>query len=319
MTQKTALVCGAGGFIGSHMCARLKAEGYFVRGLSRSAWRHDYPNPCDEYWTCDLRDYQGAFFKDVDECYQFACEVGGLGYIMDHTNDAAVLRNSTLIDLNVLEACRQNQVGKIFFASSACVYPDLGRPLRERDAYPANPSNEFAWQKLFAERLYQSYASNYGMNIRIGRLFNTYGVGMAWEGGREKVVGALCRKVAEAEPKGIIELWGDGMQRRSLTYVADAVLRVRHLMAADYSKPVNIGPELAVSIRQLAWTIMRTAGKDLQIKYGAGPVGVPEICGHNFLASSVLGAYPWLDPLSAMETVYPWVEKQVLAKRAKAA
>lgn len=311
--MKIAVVTGAGGLIGAHMCAKLKQESYFVRGLSRSPWHHDWPNPCDEYWTCDLREYQGAFFVGADRVYQFACEVGGLGYIMDRKNDADCLRNSTLIDINVLEACRKEKVGKILFASSGCVYPESAKALREKDAYPANPLNEFAWQKLFAERLYQSYALDYGMSIRIGRLFNTYGPGMAWQEPRAKVVAALCRKIALAKDGDTIEIWGDGHQLRTLTYVEDVVERVYALMRAPLATvmPLNIGPTAWMPITRLLFTLRNISGKQLHFKKIDGPVGNPDIRCDGTMANRIIGGFEWSDPEVALEKTYRWVVSQI--------
>lgn len=317
--MKAAVVTGAGGLIGAHMCAKLKREGYFVRGLSRSPWRHDWKNPCDEYWTCDLREYQGQFFANVFEVYQFACEVGGLGYIMDRANDADCLGNSTLIDMNVLAACRKQNVGKLFFASSACVYPSTLKPaaFREKDVYPANPSNEFAWQKLFAERLYQACAHNCEMKIRIGRLFNTYGPGMTWEEPRSKVVGALCRKIAQAKDGDTIEMWGDGHQLRTLTYIEDVVERIYALMRAPLAtvQPLNIGPTAWIDVSKLLFTLRDISGKKLHFKKINGPVGNPDIRCDGTMANRIIGGFEWSDSEIALEKTYRWVEKQVLAKR----
>jgi len=317
--MKTAVVCGSG-FIGTHLVRRLKQDGYFVRALSRSP--HNRPHSgfdySDEYWCCDLRQPQPQFFEGVDFVYQMACEVGGLGYITDRDNDADMLRNSTQIDLAVLEACRfAKPVPKIFFASSACVYPAGKAAFAEEDAFPAQPSNAFAWQKLFAETLYRSYARKYDMDIRIGRLFNCYGKGMTWEGGREKVVAALCRKVAMADWRhDTVEVWGDGDQRRSFTHVDDAVEGICRLMAADYVAPLNIGPAASVSISDLYRTICAVAQKPVPFKYVKGPVGVPSICCDTTRLRQVLDWAPQITVAEGLKTTYPWVEQKVLAKQA---
>lgn len=316
--MKTAVVCGAGGLIGNHMVKRLKREGYFVRALSRNLPRYE-ASEADYYWTCDLRRPQNDMFKDADEVYQFACEVGGLGYIADKSNDADCLRNSTLIDINVLEACCAQKVPKVFFASSACVYNSNKRFYAESDAYPANPNNEFAWQKLFAERLYQAYGDNYGIDIKIGRLFNTYGVGMTWEGGREKAVAALCRKIAEAKEGGVIDVWGSGEQTRSFTYVEDAVEGIWRLMHARTTEPLNIGPSHEVSVRDLIKAISGVAGKQIFCRFGDGPTGVSRICSDNTAIRLALDWEPSTPVEEGLKTVYPWVEKQVLDRNEKAA
>ena len=314
MKQKI-IVAGAGGLIGSHMCRRLKAEGNTVIGLSRSPWRHG-ENPCDEFWPVDLRYSHPQFFHNADCVYQFACEVGGLGFISDYDNAATMLRNSTQIDMSILDACRREGVNKIFFASSACVYNIPGKRFyAESDAIPANPSNEFAWQKLFAERLYQAYANNYGMNIRIGRLFNTYGTNMAWTGGKEKSVAALCRKIAEAKDGGVIEVWGNGEQTRSYTYIDDCVEGICRLMQSDIEVPVNIGPQQEVTIRDLVNTISRIAGKHVFMRFGDGPTGVSKICSDNALIRKELHWEPSITVEQGLATVYPWVQEQLLTSQ----
>lgn len=308
--MKRAVVCGAGGLIGSHLVRRLKADGYYVRGLSRNHPRY-WKSEADEFWTCDLRDQHPSMFVDVDEVYQLACEVGGLGYIADAQNNATMLRNSTLIDLNVLEACCVNKVPKVFFASSACVYNSGKRFYDEGDAYPANCTNEFAWQKLFAERLYRAYADNNDVQVRIGRLFNTYGIGMAWTGGREKSVAALCRKIAEAKNGDTIEVWGSGEQTRSYTHVDDAVEGICRLMQSDIQMPLNIGPSFEVTIRDLVKAICKVSGKHVFLSFVNGPVGVSRICSDNTAIRLALGWEPQIDIETGLEQVYPWVKEQV--------
>ena len=314
--MKRAVDCGANGLIGSHLCHRLSKDGYYVVGLSRSKWRHG-ENPCDDYWCCDLRDQHFSIFQRGDCVFQLACEVGGVGYITLHENDATMLRNSTLIDLNVLDACRHYEIPQVFFASSACVYGGAKRFFAESDAYPAKPGNEFAWQKLFAERLYRSYAESYGMQVRIGRLFNTYGVGMTWEGGREKSVAALCRKIAEARAYTAIDVWGSGEQTRSFMHVDDAVEGIVRLMDTGAQTPINIGPSSEVTIRDLIKTISDIAGKTVMTRFTDGPVGVSHICSDNTIAKLALGWEPSITVEEGLKTVYPWVKEQV--DKAKAA
>lgn len=323
--MKRAVVCGASGLIGSHMVDRLKREGYYVVAISRSTPRYEFGCLADRYVQCDLRvPHDDLFVEGIDQVYQFACEVGGLGYIMDRANDAACLRNSTLIDLNVLEACRQAKVGKVFFASSGCVYPSLSRPLKESDAYPAAPLNEFAWQKLFAERLYQSYATNYGMDIRIGRLFNTYGPGMEWQEPRCKSVAALCRKIAELKDGGDIPVWGDGTQKRSYTYIDDTIEGIWQLMQVDSimrigawgGGPVNIGYEGSISVADLIETIGYVAKKKFWPRYQSDkPVGVQEIVADCTAFFNETGTRLKTTVHAGIEKTYPWVEQQVIAAR----
>jgi len=321
--MKRALVLGASGLIGSHLVTRLKEDGYNVVGVSRS---RPLMNDADEYIEVDLRAVSPSdtLFKGVDRLYQLACEVGGIGYIADKANEVEMLRNSTQIDMAVLEACRYQQLRgrrspKIFFASSACVYNKPNKRFyAESDAYPANCANEFAWQKLFAERLYQAYARNCGMDIRIGRLFNTYGIGMAWQGGREKSVAALCRKIAEAEDNGVIEVWGSGEQTRSYMHVDDAVEGICRLMdypAPNAGEPLNIGPTQEVTIKDLIRTISAIAGKHVFSRFGDGPSGVSKICSDNAWIRTKLHWQPEIPIEEGLKEVYPWIEKQVLDLR----
>ena len=315
--MKRALVLGANGLIGHHLCRFLERKGYQVAGLSRSPWRHD-DNPCDDYWPCDLRESHRNFFEGADEVYQLACEVGGLGYIMNKDHDTDCLRNSTLIDIQVLETCRSlAKKPRVFFASSACVYPNMRRPLKESDAYPAAPLNEFAWQKIFAERLYESYRRNYGVDIRIGRLFNTYGTGMSWTGGREKSIAALCRKVAELGPKQKLEVWGAGDQQRSYTYVDDTVEGIWRVMQSDYSQPINIGPDAWHDIKGVVAYLSHVANKVFDVKYIDGPAGSSSICCDTQLMRKVLKWTPQTTLQQGLEKVYPWVRQQVLDNRNK--
>ena len=320
--MKTALVTGASGLIGNAMVNRLKAEGFHVRGVSR---HKPEATQADEYVEVDLREVMPSdpMFKGVDAIYNFACEVGGIGYIANPANDAEMLRNSTMIDISILEAARhiKSMTGispKIFFASSACVYNIPGKRFyAETDAYPANCNNEFAWQKLYAERLYQAYARVYGIEVRIGRLFNTYGVGMTWRGGREKSVAALCRKVAEAKHGDVVEVWGNGQQTRSFTYIDDAVEGIWRVMHSDIKRPVNIGPAQEVTIDELLSAICSVAGKKVFRSYDHGsPSGVSKICADNTLIRAALGWEPEITIEQGLATVFPWIEKMVLDGKA---
>lgn len=316
--MKRVIVCGAGGFIGSHLVSRLREEGCYVIGLSRSQPHYYHKMSASEFHTCDLRESQGQFFSDkIDAVYQLACEVGGLGYIMDHGNDATMLRNSTLIDLNVLEACRKYKIPKLFFASSACVYYGGTGIYKEADAYPANPMNEFGWQKIFAERMYQAYANNYGIDIRIARLFNTYGPGMPWTGGREKVIGALCRKVAELPASGgKLEVWGNGAQMRSFLYVDDAVEGISRLASSNCREPVNIGPAGFWTLGGLVRALDEISGKTLISSFNPDkPTGNPSICCDTALLVKTLQWSPQTPRERGLGITYEWVQKQVAANR----
>ncbi len=313
--MKTAIVCGAGGFIGNHMVKRLKQEGYYVVGYDRK-----YPefekSEADEFRLWDLRDPL-MFGHDVDELFQFAAEMGGAEYIFTGTNDADIMRNSALINLNVLEACRRAKVGKVFFASSACIYPDFVQvntdhcELHEEMAYPARPDSNYGWEKLFAERLYESYARNHGMAVRIGRLHNIAGPLCTWHGGREKAPAAICRKVAQAQDGGTIEIYGDGQQTRSFLYVDEACEGILRLMRSDVSEPLNIGSSEMVTIDQLVWMVASIADKDVKIDHVPGPLGVRARTSNNDLIKQKLDWAPSQPLREGMEKTYRWIEEQV--------
>ena len=304
--QKTALVCGAGGFIGSHMVRRLKSEGYWVRGVDIK--RPEYsPTLADEFILGDLTDiklmsrvirfsgYQGNFYANVaekfvepfDEIYQYAADMGGAGYIFSGDNDSEVMYNSAAINLNMLKCqlelnkqTEQNRT-KIFYSSSACMYPeyaqmDVDNPgLKESDAYPAGPDSEYGWERLFSERLYLTFNRNHGIPVRIARFHNIYGPDSTWDGGKEKSPAAMCRKVAYLpEDGGAIEVWGDGEQTRSFLYIDECIEATRRLMESDFLGPVNIGSEEMVTINQLVDTVGKVAGKEVRKIHIDGPLGV---------------------------------------------
>jgi GDP-D-mannose 3', 5'-epimerase len=315
--MKTALVLGSSGLIGSHMVRYLKAKDYRVVGVGRTC-PHPETMRDIEFITIDLRFVKPNdwIFDGVQEVYQFASEVGGLGFIANKANNAEILRNSTQIDLAVLEACRHWSIPKVFFASSACVYNFGQRFYKEADAYPANCSNEFAWQKLFAERLYQSYADNYGLQVRIGRLFNCYGTGITWKGERAKVVASICRKIAQAKDGDAISVWGNGEQTRSFTYVDDAVEGIYRLMQSDVKEPVNIGPAHEVTIRDLIEAIKRVSGNIVFCQFDKDkPSGVSRICSDNTLIRARLGWEPKTTIEEGLKTFYPWLVEQLDRER----
>lgn len=320
--QKTALICGAGGFIGSHLATRYKEEGYWVRGVDIK-----YPefgqSDADEFIIADLR-YPGnaaeavAFEGGFDEVCQLAADMGGMGYISSH--DAKIMHNSALINLNVLEACRITGVKRIFFSSSACIYPernqlDPDNPMCTEDsAYPAAPDTEYGWEKLFSERLYEAYARDYGMDVRIARFHNVFGPQGSWKGGREKAPAALCRKVAEALDGGAISIWGKGDQTRSFLYIDECVEGVRRMMQADGPLPImNLGSEEMISINDLALLIAKIAGKELSVVNTPGPEGVRGRNSDNTLMKNVLGWSPSSSLEDGLRKLYPWVQNQVLA------
>jgi len=318
---KKALVCGAGGFIGHHMVRRLKKEGFWVRGVDLK-----YPEfsgvEADEFIIGDLRDphlVEKVIDQKFDEIYQFAADMGGAGYVFTGDNDAAIMHNSALINLNVLETCRKTGNKRIFFSSSACIYPkynqeDPDNPnCAEDSAYPAMPDSEYGWEKLFSERLYLAYHRNYGMEVRIARYHNIFGPEGSWNDGREKAPAALCRKVAVAKLKGLdyIEIWGDGKQTRTFLYIDECLEGTVRLMRSDWTGPVNIGSEEMVTINQLAEMIMEIAGVKLKIKHVPGPQGVRGRKSDNRLIFRKLGWKPSMPLRKGLEITYRWIEEQV--------
>ena len=267
--MKTALVCGAVGFIGSHLVKKLKKEGFWVRGVDLK--KPDFgKTEADDFVVGDLRDQllcQKILDQAFDEVYQLAADMGGAGYIFTGAHDADVMHNSATINLNIAHYGQKIGIKKIFYSSSACIYPafnqeDPNNPnCAEDSAYPAAPDSEYGWEKLFSERLYLSYMRNYGLNVRIARFHNIFGPEGTWTGGKEKAPAAMCRKVAETPDGATIEMWGDGKQTRSFLYIDECLEGVRRLMDSDFHGPVNIGSEEMVTINQLAEMAMEIAGK----------------------------------------------------------
>jgi len=323
MKDKEALVCGAGGFIGSHLVKRLKKEGYWVRGVDLK-YPQFSPTQADDFVIGDLREQdvvRRIVDRGFDEVYQIAADMGGAGYVFTGENDANIMHNSALINLNVIEACYKRNVKKIFYSSSACVYPqhnqeDPDNPkTAENSAYPANPDSEYGFEKLFSERLYLSFHRNYGMDVRIARFHNIFGPEGSWNDGREKAPAALCRKVASTEDGGEIEIWGDGKQTRSFLYIDNCLEGIRRLMESDFTGPVNIGSEEMVTINQLAEMIMEIAGKRLKIKHIPGPLGVRGRNSDNRLIREKLGWAPNYPLRKGLEKTYAWIKEQVEKER----
>lgn len=317
-----ALVTGAGGFIGNHLVKLLKKEGYWIRGVDLK-YPEFSPTAADDFVIGDLRDpvvCNKVADLSFDELYQLAADMGGAGYIFTREHDACVMHNSSMINLNMLEAARLAGVAKIFYSSSACIYPEYNQldpdnpKCSEESAYPAAPDSEYGWEKLFSERLYLSYHRNYGMEIHIARFHNIFGEEGTWEGGREKSPAALCRKVAEAEDGGEIEIWGDGKQTRSFLYIAECLEGVRRLMKSNFLGPVNIGSDEMVTIDELAKLIMKIAGKSLRIKHIKGPTGVRGRNSDNRLIREKLGWAPSCSLKAGLERTYPWIGTQVEKK-----
>lgn len=322
-SMKTALICGAGGFIGGHLVKRLKKEGFWVRGVDIKA--HEYSkSPADHFMTGDLRDQkfcQKVFDRPFDEVYQLAADMGGAGYIFTGEHDADVMHNSAQINLNVLHFGRHAKIKKIFFSSSACIYPernqlDPNNPnLEESSAYPAAPDSEYGWEKIFGERMYQAFQRNYGLEVHIARFHNIFGPEGSWNNGKEKSPAAICRKVAQAKNGGTIEMWGDGKQTRSYLYIDECLEGVRRLMNSKFSGPVNIGSEEIVSINRLAEMVMEIAGKSLKIKHVKGPLGVRGRSSDNRLIRKKLGWEPTSKLHDGLAKTYAWIDQQVKEKR----
>ena len=355
--KRTALVLGAGGFIGSHMVKRLRAEGYWVRGVDIKHTEFSI-SEANEFVDGDLRDvdfvrrviqfkgYQGNFLAEVpyqhirpfDEIYQFAADMGGAGYIFTGENDADIMHNSASINLNLLEEVRKfnatfdgevkewteanrpklDQPTKIFYSSSACIYPEYAQEetdnpgLKENDAYPAAPDSEYGWEKLFSERLYLSYNRNHGIPVRVARYHNIFGPEGTWEGGREKAPAAICRKVAYLpQSGGAIEVWGDGLQTRSFLFIDECIEATRRLMDSDFMGPVNIGSEEMVTINQLVDITAKIAGKEVQKIHIDGPLGVRGRNSNNDLIREKLN---WDYVMSLEEGIlktYNWISSQI--------
>ena len=320
---KKALVCGAGGFIGSHMVKKLKSEGYWVRGADKK-----YPefsmSEADEFLRGDLT---GQTFCDMvcniefDEIYQFAADMGGAGYIFTGEHDADVMNNSATINLNILRNVKDYKP-KIFFSSSACMYPEHNQldpntpDCREDTAYPANPDSEYGWEKLFSERLYLSYHRNYDVPVRIARYHNIFGPEGTWTGGREKAPAAICRKVAEL-PKGggSIEVWGDGLQTRSFLFVDECVEATYRLVQSDFTGPVNIGSEEMVSINELVDIAAKAAGKDVEKNHIDGPLGVRGRNSNNDLIREKLDWDYTMTLEEGIKKTYDWINEEQLGNK----
>jgi len=321
--MKKALVCGAGGFIGGHLVNRLKNEGYWVRGVDLK--ENEYGNmAADEFIIGDLRDpnlVARVLTEDLDEVYQLAADMGGAGFVFTGENDADIMHNSALINLNVLEAMRHNGVKKVFYSSSACMYPehnqlDPNNPKCSEDsAYPAAPDSEYGWEKLFSERLYLTFQRNCGIKVRVARFHNIFGPMGTWDGGREKAPAAICRKVAMTQDGGEIEIWGDGKQTRSFLIVDECVDGIRRLMESDFSGPVNIGSEEMISINDFARMISDISGKSIRIKNIPGPEGVRGRNSDNALILEKLGWAPSKPLRDGVTETYKWIQGQIDLKK----
>ena len=328
--MKKALVMGGGGFIGSHLVKRLKNEGFWVRAVDLK-----YPDfsssPADDFVIGDLRDNnivsnimfapgqtsQDDYTNSFDEVYQLAADMGGAGYIFTGTHDADLMRNSSLINLNVCKESVFKSVKKLFYSSSACIYPaynqeDPNNPKCSEDsAYPAAPDSEYGWEKLFSERLYLAFMRNYSLNIRIGRYHNIFGPEGKYDGGREKAPAALCRKVILAPDNGSIDVWGSGTQTRSFLYIDECIEATLRLMRSDFIGPVNIGSEEMVNINKFAEIIIRISKKNIHINNIDGPVGVNGRNSDNKLILSKLNWQPSLPIINGLQKTYSWIANQL--------
>lgn len=311
------LVCGAGGFIGNHLVDFLKSQGHYVIAVDLK--RPEYSiSQADEFILGDLRDnnlVSSVLTTDLFEIYQLAADMGGAGYIFTGENDADIMHNSAQINLNILNEMVTKGLKRVFYTSSACIYPehnqlDPDNPnCEESSAYPANPDSEYGWEKLFSERLYMAYAKNYGIRSRIARLHNVFGPLGSWNNGKEKAPAALCRKVAQSQ--GEVEIWGDGNQTRSFCYVDDCLIGIDKIMRSDYDKPINLGSDRMISINDLVKLISKIAGKEIKIKYRQGPIGVKGRNSHNTLIRQVLDWAPPDNLEFGLEQTYKWIKSQL--------
>lgn len=355
MKQKTALVLGAGGFIGNHLVNRLKNEGYWVRGVDLKYPEFQEQSNADSFIIQDLTKDEAAFIyswveldgviyndhsdvvinnpykgdefftkikntnerKGFDEIYQLAADMGGAGYIFSGDNDANVMTNSALINLQVAQQAVKWK-SKVFYSSSACMYPaynqeDPNNPnCKENSAYPAAPDSEYGWEKLFSERLYLSYHRNYGLNVRIARFHNIFGPMGTWKGGKEKAPAAICRKVLEATDS--IEIWGDGQQTRSFLYIDECIEGIKRLMQSDFTEPVNIGSDEMVTINTLVDYACKIDNKILQKMHIEGPTGVRGRNSDNTLIQEKLGWSPSYPLYKGVEKTYYWIQSQMKDK-----
>jgi GDP-D-mannose 3', 5'-epimerase len=317
--MRSALVCGAGGFIGGHLVKRLKADGFWVRGVDLK--QHEYAETeADDFVIgdlCDANFCRSVIDQRFDDVYQLAADMGGAGFIFTGENDADIMHNSATINLNVLDACHKRLIRRIFYSSSACIYPaynqeDPDAPnCAEDSVYPAAPDSEYGWEKLFSERLFLSYARCYGTEVRIARYHNIFGPEGTWTGGREKVPAALCRKVALAEDGDSIEIWGDGRQTRSFLHVSECIEGTVRLMRSNLTCPVNIGSEEMVTINDLADGIAAIAGKKLSKAHIPGPLGVRGRNSDNRLIKQMLGWAPSQPLAVGLQDTYAWIERQI--------
>ncbi len=320
--RKRALVLGAGGFIGGHLVKKLKAEGFWVRGTDIKFHEHS-ETTADDFIVGDLRDQNFVAMtidQYFDEVYQLAADMGGAGYIFTGENDASVMYNSAQINLNVLNRCYERNIKRIFYSSSACIYPEHNQldpknpNCSESSAYPANPDSEYGWEKLFSERLYFAFNRNFNMECRVARFHNIFGPEGTWQGGKEKAPAALCRKVAEAEEGSYIEVWGDGMQTRSFLFIDECLEGTTRLLRSNFEGPVNIGSDEMISINDLAKMIIGISGKKLHIKNMPGPEGVRGRNSDNTLIFEKLNWKPTSPLEKGITKTFTWIKERIIAE-----
>lgn len=319
--MKKILVCGAGGFIGTHLVNKLKNEGHYVIGADLKYPEYQKSN-ADEFHAVDLRiktNVEKIVTEDIYEIYQLAADMGGAGYIFTGDNDADIMYNSAMINLNILDEMVKKKVNRIFYSSSACIYPaynqeDPDNPLcSESSAYPAAPDSEYGWEKLFSERLYMSYAKNYGIRVRIARFHNVFGPLGAWNNGKEKAPAALCRKVAVSD--GEVEVWGPGTQTRSFLYIEECLKGIEKIIDSDHSEPLNLGSERMISINDLVNLIANRARKNIAIKNIPGPIGVMGRNSHNDLIYKTIGWKPEDNLEYGIDKTYAWIVEQIAKEK----
>jgi nucleoside-diphosphate-sugar epimerase len=317
--MKKIVVCGAGGFIGSHLVTKLKAEGHFVIGADLK-----YPEysatTADEFYQYDLRSHElveKLLTSDVDEVYQLAADMGGAGYVFTGLNDADIMHNSCQINMNVLDVMRERGIKKVLYTSSACIYPEHNQTdpdnpnCEESSAYPANPDSDYGWEKLFSERLYAAYGRNYGIDVRIVRFHNVFGPEGTWDGGREKSPAAFCRKVALCPDGGTIDMWGHGKQTRSFLFITQAVEGLLRVMSGSYNKPINLGSDRMISMNGLVELVAGIAGKKINVNHIPGPLGVQGRNSDNRLIKEKLGWAPETMLDEGIAKTYHWIVNQI--------
>lgn len=316
---KTALVCGAGGFIGGHLAKKLKSEGFWVRGVDLK-YNEFSKTLADDFVIGDLRSQDfvaRTVDRRFDEVYQLAADMGGAGYLFTGENDASLMHNSAMINLNILNACHNRNIGRVFYSSSACIYPKHNQEnpddpnCVEDSAYPADPDSEYGWEKLFSERLYLAYNRNHGMECRVARYHNIFGPEGTWDGGKEKVPAALCRKVAAAAPGDNIEVWGDGRQTRSFLYIDECIEGTLRLLRSNFVGPCNIGSDEMISINDLAMMVVEISGKKVGIENVPGPQGVRGRNSDNRLIRQKLGWEPEQSLRDGIAKTYDWIHGQL--------